>query len=1288
LIRFREKLEKEQELAATAAEAGMDTETQNSEQDESSYYASKPHPSVTFSSSSKQLVSSGMAVMSGGPSNLMRTPSGRMSISPPPMNRPGSRAKGVQQLSNTEKETYFGEDARNSFFGYYRQLSRQQHLFSSKSVDMVDGAAGLDISAAGLSALLDDRVDSTALGGGYGLGVSSRSIDVKKTQGERTQLQIHEGIKSKFGEHLERTDIHKSKTANSGGFRSLSLSVDSDDETHSNGSDSPLPPREEFMMSGASVPRTSPSQLSNPDSSALATRLDAMRQKTRKYGSKSKQSPTRSVPSSAAATPVPDPDSDLAADLRFDRLMDELELHAEQQLFEQPQNPKSRNPVDNTILSVAPRPLSARSRFLISCVASNIKPDPSLVVRRHMTAELNISSKSIGDKMARVLASALPTLPMLEVLKLAANRLTDSGLTHIIDVLANCPRLTSLDISQNKVDSLGARSLAAYLSHSKCLLADLVLRQADIDDLEAANFINALSVNNSVTYLDMSRNLLGSHELRTERYTNPDQFITGAVALGKYLSTPKCSIKTLILSWNMIRLQSCTSLVQSLAFNMSLTQLDLSYNGLGSEGGEVLGDSLHSQRSLQYLNIAHNNIQPRAAFVIMCGVRSCETLQHVDISENPIGEIGGRAVMTLNLALGDAINIEIKGCSLRIKDKSCWFDPKKPPKDLKLSLSNYYERAICIEMLRLIAENDDLTVTKCRLTVDKATGPRDLEFVTRRVQRTRIGSSSSLVSTKNGAASIKVQGPDVESARRLFRQYDEDGNGSLDRHELSHLLKGLGLTDSKEAVDQMLAVYDIEGSGVIEEAEFTQFLTTMQETASKAAKQANERRYLMLKEDAAAISVQPPVGSPLMLGSLRPSSKEASSAPSSSSGRRPSSLGREASSIVRETPYLPPNVGTIDITVRLQNAASLFMQTATSGNVMSVIQASKALADSTAMIDCALASMNLKFDEAMVLYRIMIKEVGDRAKVLLQLLPRVATPADARRLYNKTSQGDLEEKLAFRAMAGKLYDVYMRVPSGYYAFNLADSVDHSLLHRFVDIHKANIHERQRLDYADTSEHGDWLCNFRNVILDGQPFVLTDEWLDHVPNQGHLHFDFVPLNRISQAEQAMSDVRFLNLLIGLGLLQEDQRPHSQSRLQMLDEMGRMTAHGVGVTSGNEMNLTDTEEMMIQVDTLRTRLADRANVVDGVREERELERMAYFSKFIKKEGEGNTGTKAARATIAVASTPVPANQQGNTEKPAEAATTAATATTDTVHTTHHVNLTAPIDHSIHSGKADLQ
>ncbi len=53
------------------------------------------------------------------------------------------------------------------------------------------------------------------------------------------------------------------------------------------------------------------------------------------------------------------------------------------------------------------------------------------------------------------------------------------------------------------------------------------------------------------------------------------------------------------------------------------------------------------------------------------------------------------------------------GCSLRIKDPHCWFDSlTDTDKEYTLQLSQPYDRAVCIELLRTVSGNEGLTVSK------------------------------------------------------------------------------------------------------------------------------------------------------------------------------------------------------------------------------------------------------------------------------------------------------------------------------------------------------------------------------------------------------------------------------------------------------------------------------------------------------------------------------------------------------------------------------------------------
>lgn len=102
------------------------------------------------------------------------------------------------------------------------------------------------------------------------------------------------------------------------------------------------------------------------------------------------------------------------------------------------------------------RPYSARTTFLRGCTRKGISPQSSWLIRKDLNPILNISSLGIGDEVGVLLSAAVGSLPLLEGLHIADNQLTDVSLVPIINNLAQCKYLISLDLSKNKIDSKAA----------------------------------------------------------------------------------------------------------------------------------------------------------------------------------------------------------------------------------------------------------------------------------------------------------------------------------------------------------------------------------------------------------------------------------------------------------------------------------------------------------------------------------------------------------------------------------------------------------------------------------------------------------------------------------------------------------------------------------------------------------------------------------------------------------------------------------------------------------------
>lgn len=164
----------------------------------------------------------------------------------------------------------------------------------------------------------------------------------------------------------------------------------------------------------------------------------------------------------------------------------------------------------------------------------------------------------------------------------------------------------------------------------------------------------------------------------------------------------------------MIHSKSAMVLAEALHYNNTLTYLDLSYNKLDAEASELLGLNLHYNNSLRVLKLAHNNISAKPAVILLSGAKSCPTLEEMDLSQNPIGNEGAKALLSFNLTHGHRVKVNVKNCSARIVDPSCWFDISNPKGSFILKLENPYDRAVAFEILRILSSQKNYNLVKFR----------------------------------------------------------------------------------------------------------------------------------------------------------------------------------------------------------------------------------------------------------------------------------------------------------------------------------------------------------------------------------------------------------------------------------------------------------------------------------------------------------------------------------------------------------------------------------------------
>jgi len=755
-------------------------------------------------------------------------------------------------------------------------------------------------------------------------------------------------------------------------------------------------------------------------------------------------------------------------------------------------------------------PLSPRTKYIDNCMKQRLNPRASLMIRKRVSSELVLKNLGIGDKMAKTIADSLLDIPNVESINLADNRLTDEGMSPILAALVTLPTLYELNLSQNEVGSDTSQALAEYLGRDDCPLRKLTLIGADVDDGECEGFISALQGNSTLTEIDLSQNKLGSSEVLNT--VMPD-VTTGGEAIADWLRADTCALKTLILSWNMIRLDSAIDLCSALHKNVSLTYLDLSYNSLGHDGGLTLGDAIIDNRSLKTLIVANNNIDATACFTICVGAIENMSLTKLNLNGNPIGEQGARALMLVPMTVGDRIDITAYGSNISIRDSKCWFDSNFCCRSYKLDCSHPFERAVAFMLLRIVAThptNVFKAISYIPLINKKPGKPENLDLV----QTVSVDAEKFMTEDRHkmieGLRVIAKAAGDHQLAKQMFEDADEDGGGELDPEEMLALFHSLGIMVDEERVDELIASVDLDGEGALD---FNEFMVLLR----RLGKEAKERLSDILEFPVMTIK--------------GPAKKR----------------------------YLPPMEGLLVCEVvdsfKLKPIFKSISQ-------IDHDYAQKVARDSGAMdqmLGHAVTHAKLRLDEAYSIYKSMVSDSRNVVKCVIRLLPQVKDSSECKQLVYKICKNDRTSLIQIKNQLGLCQKPMFGHVNGFYSLDLTKEFDRMCLSQMMEKNRTSGGKRAaRSKYGgyggigDTSQDGNWSC-FRNELFNKQSIYITTERFIPLPKSGKLEFDFCTVDRPDYENTdpddllPIKDSKFVAVLSSFELITEEETEECEEKL---------------------------------------------------------------------------------------------------------------------------------------------
>ncbi|XP_077322437.1 NACHT, LRR and PYD domains-containing protein 3-like isoform X3 [Lithobates pipiens] len=204
--------------------------------------------------------------------------------------------------------------------------------------------------------------------------------------------------------------------------------------------------------------------------------------------------------------------------------------------------------------------------------------------------------------------------------------LNDSSCSHISSFLKRSKLLTSLDLSNSKLQESAVNILCEGLKDPGCTVQVLSLQQCDLTPSCCDYLRSLLITNRSLAILDLFMNDLRDY---------------GIKLLCEGLGSPGCTIRDLSISSCSLTSRSCDYLRSVFLANQILTRLDLSTNFLGDCGIKLLCEGLrHPGCTLQMLSIEGCDLTFLSCDDLQAVLIANRSLTKLDLSANILGDSG------------------------------------------------------------------------------------------------------------------------------------------------------------------------------------------------------------------------------------------------------------------------------------------------------------------------------------------------------------------------------------------------------------------------------------------------------------------------------------------------------------------------------------------------------------------------------------------------------------------------------------------------------------------------
>ncbi|XP_004481114.2 NACHT, LRR and PYD domains-containing protein 3 [Dasypus novemcinctus] len=235
--------------------------------------------------------------------------------------------------------------------------------------------------------------------------------------------------------------------------------------------------------------------------------------------------------------------------------------------------------------------------------------------------------------------------------------LTSQYCRSLFSVLSMNQSLTELDLSDNILGDSGVRVLCETLQHPSCNIQKLWLGRCGLTHHCCFHISSVLSSNQNLVELDLSNNVLGD---------------TGVNFLCVGLRHLFCNLQKLWLVSCSLTSACCQDLASVLSTNQTLSRLYMGENPLGDSGVGILCEKMkQSQCKLKKLGLVNSGLTSASCPALASVLSTNQNLTHLYLRDNALGDKGIKLLCEGLMHPSCKLQmLELDNCSLT--SHCCW----------------------------------------------------------------------------------------------------------------------------------------------------------------------------------------------------------------------------------------------------------------------------------------------------------------------------------------------------------------------------------------------------------------------------------------------------------------------------------------------------------------------------------------------------------------------------------------------------------------------------------------